>query len=283
MHIEWCPGSKITWASNQNLFISFPWARLATSTQAALPVLLEIHNKGRTVVAWSKDCTGSSETCPKCQLLPELFDGVEKVARKAAPGTNYEYLSIDRLAKLLRERYDELQTWKLKTLNLRQDLALANRRLDDHDRLLEAISTRNIPRVRQLIAQARKQEDLKKPIGKLDPCAFCGRSGQRECEVSLSFENRTTHIHSNCPYKPRTMQYGRVDKGSLSNPCRNVPVICDLCGHPEPERTSTPRPAVWRYNMIQHITLHHSEYLLPGINDTESDGNPSSPYDVTTT
>ncbi|KAK7445999.1 hypothetical protein VKT23_014622 [Stygiomarasmius scandens] len=33
------------------------------------------------------------------------------------------------------------------------------------------------------------------------------------------------------------------------------------------ERPSVPHPAIWRYNMIQHIAAKHLEYHLPGINE----------------
>ncbi|KAK7446000.1 hypothetical protein VKT23_014623 [Stygiomarasmius scandens] len=157
--LKWCAGVRILWSSSGGLFCTFPWARLAESGAANLPVYIEIRDKGKTLIAWSKKCTGDGDltVCAECNDLPELFERIESVARRAAPGTNYAYLGIDTLILLLHEWYNELQAWKLKTLNLRRDLVLSLRRLDDHERLLEALSERNVPRVHQLLAQAQKQ------------------------------------------------------------------------------------------------------------------------------
>ncbi|KAK7446038.1 hypothetical protein VKT23_014661 [Stygiomarasmius scandens] len=157
--LKWCAGVRIPWSSSGGLFRTFPWARLAESGAVNLPVYIEIKDKGKTLIAWSKKCTGDGDltVCAECNDLPELFEHIESVARRAAPGTNYAYLGIDTLILLLHERYNELQAWKLKTLNLRCDLVLSLHRLDDHERLLEALSERNVPRVHQLLAQARRQ------------------------------------------------------------------------------------------------------------------------------
>ncbi|KAK7461448.1 hypothetical protein VKT23_008626 [Stygiomarasmius scandens] len=155
---NWCSGVTIAWGSD-NIFRTFPWGRLTESGPGSLPVHVEVHDKGRTIKAWSKDCTGGGDptSCNECKALSEMFQRVKTVTQRGASGSNYVYYNFDKLVELLHERNEQLQAWKLKALNLRRDLVLATRRLDDHERLLEALSERNIPRVHQLLSQARKQ------------------------------------------------------------------------------------------------------------------------------
>ncbi|KAF8121563.1 hypothetical protein EV363DRAFT_1363441 [Boletus edulis] len=104
-------------------------------------------------------------------------------------------------------------------------------------------------------------EELATPVGPVFPCGFCGSSGNPDCVIKLKKTKRATEVITDCPHKV-PFKYGFAEKGSESCPCRNVPVVCALCPHRE--RDTDAKPAVWRYNMEQHLTLSHPEYAHPG-------------------
>ncbi|KAH9940250.1 hypothetical protein B0H21DRAFT_872024, partial [Amylocystis lapponica] len=102
-----------------------------------------------------------------------------------------------------------------------------------------------------------------KPIGDSMPCGFCGLSGNPECHVELIYPGakKAVQVHCECPYACK-VTYGRATKGTKTTPCRNIPILCTLCPHMSTRTTGT-FPAVWRYNMPEHIRLKHSEYASP--------------------
>ena len=104
-------------------------------------------------------------------------------------------------------------------------------------------------------------EELATPVGPLLPCGFCGSSGNPDCAIKLKKTKRAMEVITDCPHKV-PFKYGFAEKGSESRPCRNVPVICMLCPHREKDTDA--KPAVWRYNMEQHLDLSHPEYAHPG-------------------
>ncbi|KAJ7817652.1 hypothetical protein B0H13DRAFT_1578015, partial [Mycena leptocephala] len=90
----------------------------------------------------------------------------------------------------------------------------------------------------------------------------CGRSGRPECAITIKPKGQSFEINSNL--KSRyvvSFQYQRANNGSATTPSRNVPVICHFCPTP-PGRYPT-YPAVWRYNMGQHLSDIHPEYASP--------------------
>ncbi|KAH9913947.1 hypothetical protein B0H21DRAFT_805153 [Amylocystis lapponica] len=103
------------------------------------------------------------------------------------------------------------------------------------------------------------------PVGDSMPCGFCGLSGIPECRVELSFTGtkKAIQIRSECAYACK-VAYGWATKGTKAVPCRNVPIICTLCPHPSSRAGTGTLPAVWRYNMPEHIRIKHSEYASPG-------------------
>jgi hypothetical protein len=104
-------------------------------------------------------------------------------------------------------------------------------------------------------------EELATSVGQVSPCGFCGSSGNPDCVIKLKKTKRATEVFTDCPHKV-PYKYGFAEKGSESRPCRNVPVICTLCPHREKDTDA--KPAVWRYNMEQHLNLSHPEYAHPG-------------------
>ncbi|KAJ7429781.1 hypothetical protein B0H11DRAFT_2257746 [Mycena galericulata] len=97
-------------------------------------------------------------------------------------------------------------------------------------------------------------------VGEPYPCGFCGRSGQTDCTITMKPKGDGFEIHTKCRYAV-TFQYASANKGSATTPSRNIPVICYLC--PKPDGRYPTFPAVWRYNMAQHLLDQHSEYASP--------------------
>lgn len=93
------------------------------------------------------------------------------------------------------------------------------------------------------------------------PCGYCGRSNNGKCDTSSKITARKTEIICGCAYKV-AFKYGYAGKGSDTTPCRNVPVICPLCPM-LPNPPTAARPAIWRYNMEEHIRTYHPEYASP--------------------
>ncbi|KAJ7669747.1 hypothetical protein B0H17DRAFT_893076, partial [Mycena rosella] len=94
-------------------------------------------------------------------------------------------------------------------------------------------------------------------IGETMPCGFCGRSGRPECQIFMK-PNKTVS-QTKCPYQT-DFRYKTADTGTDKTACRNVPILCGLCP-PKNEHDWT--PAVWRYNMAEHLRVYHSEYASP--------------------
>ncbi|KAJ7679989.1 hypothetical protein B0H14DRAFT_3908259 [Mycena olivaceomarginata] len=97
-------------------------------------------------------------------------------------------------------------------------------------------------------------------VGDSFPCGFCGRSGHAECQVFMKAAGKKNEIQTKCPYAVK-FQYKTADEGSAKGSCRNVPLICGLC--PAAQKKHDWVPAVWRYNMAQHLRVQHSEYASP--------------------
>ncbi|KAK7015827.1 hypothetical protein R3P38DRAFT_2543278 [Favolaschia claudopus] len=97
-------------------------------------------------------------------------------------------------------------------------------------------------------------------VGDTMPCGYCGRSGHPECQVKMKPESKKHEIDTKCHHKTN-FQYKTADEARTKAGCRNVPIICGLC--PTAQRKNDFVPAVWRYNMPEHLRTHHSEYASP--------------------
>ncbi|KAJ7724821.1 hypothetical protein DFH07DRAFT_758857 [Mycena maculata] len=110
-----------------------------------------------------------------------------------------------------------------------------------------------------LARQNVPEEGLFEPIGRTLPCGYCGRSGT--CTITLQKSTTTYQPASDCP-SARSFTVSAALKGSKTTPCTNAPVLCLLCPQ-DPKQKE--RPAVWRYNMLQHICTSHAN-LAPPLN-----------------
>ncbi|KAK7016105.1 hypothetical protein R3P38DRAFT_3569764 [Favolaschia claudopus] len=97
-------------------------------------------------------------------------------------------------------------------------------------------------------------------VGNTMPCGYCGRSGRPECHISMKLDSKKNEINCKCTYRAN-FQFKTADEGRTPGSCRNVPILCGLC--PPPARKTDWVPAVWRYNMPEHLRTQHSEYASP--------------------
>lgn len=61
-------------------------------------------------------------------------------------------------------------------------------------------------------------------------------------------------VISSCLYQPaNTWNHKSATTGTRDLPCTNVPIYCELC----PKRENGEKRAIWRYNIIVRMILHH--------------------------
>jgi len=92
----------------------------------------------------------------------------------------------------------------------------------------------------------------------LEPCGLCLRPAQ--CEFYLKngrgAQNgqQINYKNSHCPSMVR-LTYSIAEKSTKASPCSNVPMKCLWCVEAA--------PAVWRYNLKDHIESKHPYVSLP--------------------
>ncbi|KAG2091941.1 hypothetical protein BD769DRAFT_1679203 [Suillus cothurnatus] len=113
-----------------------------------------------------------------------------------------------------------------------------------------------------ILRAARKVFDnVVDPISGPLPCRFCGQSNNPDCALLMKETSHKIQWESKCPCQD-AFQYGSASKGSDTRPCRNVPIVCQLCIHQN--RDMDWLPALWHYNFEAHLNLEHPEYAHPG-------------------
>ncbi|THH18378.1 hypothetical protein EW146_g2586 [Bondarzewia mesenterica] len=106
--------------------------------------------------------------------------------------------------------------------------------------------------------RSQAEGNLREPVGTAMPCGFCGRSTDNgRCTILLKKSNRAFTVISTCS-TAHTFLYGPACKFLQSTPSTNIPIVCVLC-HPKPG--SAAQPAVWKYNMLQHLPDHHPGHI----------------------
>ncbi|KDQ52849.1 hypothetical protein JAAARDRAFT_50071 [Jaapia argillacea MUCL 33604] len=88
-------------------------------------------------------------------------------------------------------------------------------------------------------------------LGDTLPCGFCGKSGDSRCLITISIQRKDKMY--------RICSFANANKGTKNNPSHNVPIHCKLCPHPDSFLPHV-HPAVWRYNMDEHLAIFHQEY-----------------------
>lgn len=87
------------------------------------------------------------------------------------------------------------------------------------------------------------------------PCGTCGKSTSTgSCAVTITKgRGGSSKVASSCP-EFSGISYASALKGSTTTPCTNVPIICELCVQPTNSKLI---PAVWRYNLAEHVQIEH--------------------------
>ncbi|KAJ7471015.1 hypothetical protein FB451DRAFT_1037175, partial [Mycena latifolia] len=150
-----CPGSQLDWPVEVGPFNEmFPFHRIGV-TPGSLPFVVEIHNRGTTVIAFSKTCTQEARLggcCSHCARIPAEVQKLVDQAVQADSRTNFRYLNWAQIQSLLADRTEEVRRWRLKGLNYARNLASAMRKIADYKRFMDAVAEMNIPRLQQLVS-----------------------------------------------------------------------------------------------------------------------------------
>ncbi|KAJ7445867.1 hypothetical protein FB451DRAFT_792149 [Mycena latifolia] len=130
--VQTCPGSQLDWPVEVGPFNEmFPFHRIGV-TPGSLPFVVEIHNRGTTVIAFSKTCTQEARLggcCSHCARIPAEVQKLVDQAVQADSRTNFRYLNWAQIQSLLADRTEEVRRWRLKGLNYARNLASAMRKL----------------------------------------------------------------------------------------------------------------------------------------------------------
>ena len=82
------------------------------------------------------------------------------------------------------------------------------------------------------------------------PCGTCGKSTAfGNCSITIATTRGMSKVTSTCP-EFTTIKYATALSGSVTTPCTNVPVACELCMWANNSKST---PAVWRYNLEVHV------------------------------
>ncbi|KAK6969698.1 hypothetical protein R3P38DRAFT_3497872 [Favolaschia claudopus] len=163
--VQTCPGSPVDWPVQVGSFTeTFPFHPIGVQP-GSLSFDVEIHNRGRNIVAFSKQCSGEAQLngcCPQCTKIPAEVQKLVDLALQADSRINHRYLSWSQIRNLLADRTEEMCKWRLKIFPKFQVHACRRCQTDyifsksrpQISRLrsvMEAIANNNLPRLQQLI------------------------------------------------------------------------------------------------------------------------------------
>ncbi|KAK6968887.1 hypothetical protein R3P38DRAFT_3508554 [Favolaschia claudopus] len=159
--VQTCPGSPVDWPVQVGSFTeTFPFHPIGVQP-GSLSFDVEIHNRGRNIVAFSKQCSGEAQLngcCPQCTKIPAEVQKLVDLALQADSRINHRYLSWSQIRNLLADRTEEMCKWRLKSLSSADFSKFqvhacrrSVRKLADYGRFMEAIANNNLPRLQQLI------------------------------------------------------------------------------------------------------------------------------------
>ncbi|KAJ6449136.1 hypothetical protein C8R45DRAFT_849912, partial [Mycena sanguinolenta] len=93
-----------------------------------------------------------------------------------------------------------------------------------------------------------------------EPCGLCGRPAPM-CTIILKKSSSAAgaltidmRASRGCPNLIKRFSIGAAAKSIPTSPCSNVPMKCPACSKRD--------PAVWRYNMKEHLARRHPDVLL---------------------
>ncbi|KAH9911592.1 hypothetical protein B0H21DRAFT_887504, partial [Amylocystis lapponica] len=133
----------------------------------SLPFDIEVHDRGKTVVAFAKSCTGQTisgiQPCENCSTVTQRVDDAITIAG-STKGTNRAYLSPAQLRHSL-----ENTAAQLNQHSIWRALGVAARKLSDCRRFAMAIAEMDVPRVQVIVQTAlRKGSSLSRIVNKIE-------------------------------------------------------------------------------------------------------------------
>jgi hypothetical protein len=95
---------------------TFPFHRIGVHP-GSLSFGVEIHDRGTTVIAFSKECTKEARLngcCSHCAKIPAEVQKLVDLAIQADSRVNHRYLSWSQIRSLLADRTEEVRKFRLK-------------------------------------------------------------------------------------------------------------------------------------------------------------------------
>jgi hypothetical protein len=111
---------------------------------------------------------------------------------------NHHYLTHHQLAKRSNDHRQQRDTQRLACLTSQRNLLTLSRRLDDHKRLLLALSQQQAPRVHQLVAVCLRQGDSVPVIMDKLAIAVQGHFNPKVCrqvKMAISTDRAAPYLH----------------------------------------------------------------------------------------
>ncbi|KAI0039703.1 hypothetical protein FA95DRAFT_1577424 [Auriscalpium vulgare] len=150
-----CPGVEFTWPHVQ-FWSTHPFQRHGFTEPrlgyqfASIVESSDGRNVDFRIRSDSCQRTNATGPCSACEAVKSTVTRLAEMAVHAEPRTSHKYLSHDQVRGLVEERDTTINALKLK-LNLGRKVASVMRKLDDYRRFVMAVSTGDVPRLRQLV------------------------------------------------------------------------------------------------------------------------------------
>ncbi|KAG1887646.1 hypothetical protein F4604DRAFT_1916454 [Suillus subluteus] len=98
----------------------------------------------------SKHCLSSGSPCDECADISLHVECLADIAHTPRAHTNYKFLGLAHMQDIARAYAEQIKQLKLQLNDSRKYMSVLTQ-LDDYNRLLMAISERDIPRLQQII------------------------------------------------------------------------------------------------------------------------------------
>jgi hypothetical protein len=157
---DFCSGYKPVF--EYGIFQMFPIQYLSTQYNRQWRVCFE-SSAFYSLNCWNKNCLLETRldenTCFDCEMLQhnnDLKKVLERTKLNDTTGLNHQLLNYRQLKHSNESKADQLNKFKLQTLNLqRSNISLMNR-TNDYHRLMKLVSQNDVPRIKQLISACLK-------------------------------------------------------------------------------------------------------------------------------
>ncbi|KAG1813664.1 uncharacterized protein BJ212DRAFT_1482561 [Suillus subaureus] len=144
----------------------FPWEHYHNGPDA-LPFFIDTRNPSALRLQ-SKHCLSYGTPCDECTEIPLHVECLADIAHTPKAHTNYKFLGLAHVQDVARTYAEQIKQLKLQLNDLRKYMS-ALTQLDDYNRLLMAVSERDIPHLQQIINIAlRNGASIRQIVNKLE-------------------------------------------------------------------------------------------------------------------